>query len=125
MECGHRRPEPNQFVVDLDPSTGTRLILNAHRADATGALGITLDMEFAEEDGEAPTPYEVLPLDAMKGDSSRSTRVRTRSRDVARGADAAGRAAPGASLRARVTGPGEADRLVAAYGGWHGPWIAG
>jgi len=22
-------------------------------------------------------------------------------------------------------GPPEADRLVAGYGGWHGPWVAG
>src|SRR5271167_1346077 len=36
MEHGHRRPEPNQFVVKLDPSTGTRLILDAHRADIAG-----------------------------------------------------------------------------------------
>ena len=31
-------------------------------------------MEFAEEGGEAPTPYEVLLLDAMRGDSTRFTR---------------------------------------------------
>src|ERR1700683_4092899 len=59
MQDGHRAPEPNQFVVKLDPSTGTRLMLDAHRADASGARGITLDMEFADEGGEAPTPYEV------------------------------------------------------------------
>ena len=32
---------------------------------------ITLDMEFADEGGEAPTPYEVLLHAAMIGDSSR------------------------------------------------------
>ena len=37
MRDGHRAPEPNQFVVKLDPSTGTRLMLDAHRADASGA----------------------------------------------------------------------------------------
>ena len=31
-------------------------------------------MEFAEEGGEGPTPYEVLLLDAMRGDSQRFTR---------------------------------------------------
>ncbi|HWJ49556.1 MAG TPA: glucose-6-phosphate dehydrogenase, partial [Solirubrobacteraceae bacterium] len=36
MGGGHRRPEPNQFVVKLDPSTGTRVILDAHRADLSG-----------------------------------------------------------------------------------------
>ena len=44
----HRRPEPNQFVVKLDPSTGTRVILDAHRADAAGPEAVTLDVEFAD-----------------------------------------------------------------------------
>ena len=74
MEHGHRRPEPNQFVVKLDPSTGTRVILDAHRADVSGPEAVTLDVEFAEQGGEAPTPYEVLLLDAMRGDSTRFTR---------------------------------------------------
>src|SRR6188474_907401 len=55
-----RRPEPNQLVVRLDPTTGIRLIVDAHRADAAGAAAITLDMEFETEGGEGPTPYEVL-----------------------------------------------------------------
>ena len=75
MEHGsHRRPEPNQFVVKLDPSTGVREIIDAHRADADGPEAVTLDVEFAEQGGEAPTPYEVLLLDAMHGDSTRFTR---------------------------------------------------
>ena len=35
---------------------------------------INLDMEFADEGGEGPTPYEVLLLAAMRGDSTRFTR---------------------------------------------------
>ncbi len=36
LEHGNRRPESNQFVVKLDPSTGARMVLEAHRADETG-----------------------------------------------------------------------------------------
>ena len=71
--CARTPPEPNQFVVKLDPSTGIRLILDAHRADAAGRR-VTLDLEFADQGGEAPTPYEVLLLHAMLGDSTRFTR---------------------------------------------------
>ena len=39
-----------------------------------GPEAVTLDVEFAEQGGEAPTPYEVLLLDAMRGDSTRFTR---------------------------------------------------
>src|SRR6185295_10746197 len=51
-----RDPEPNQLIVKLDPSPGVRFIVEAHRADAPGSKPITLDMEFAQEGGEGPTP---------------------------------------------------------------------
>ena len=69
-----RRPAPNQLVVRFDPRTGVRLIVDAHRADVAGTAPIELDMEFADEGGEGPTPYEVLLLAAMRGDSTRFTR---------------------------------------------------
>jgi glucose-6-phosphate 1-dehydrogenase len=123
LEHGRRRPEPNQFVLKLDPETGTRVILDAHRADLAGPERIELDMEFAEEGGEAPTPYEVLLLDAMRGDSTRFTRQD--------GVEECWRIfqplldepppvhpyAPGS------WGPDEAEQLVARFGGWHGPWV--
>ena len=46
--------EPNQLVVRLDPFTGIRLELEAHRADGPGT--IELDMEFAAEGGEGRRP---------------------------------------------------------------------
>jgi len=124
MEHGHRRPEPDQLVVKLDPSTGTRVILDAHRADAGGPQAITLDMEFAEEGGEGPTPYEVLLADAMNGDSRRFTRqdsVEEAWRIFQPLLDSPPPVHPYAQ---GSWGPEEADRLVAGYGGWHGPWIA-
>ena len=71
---GAHPPEPNQLVIKLDPSTGIRLILDAHRADMVGPSAIELDMEFSEEGGEGATPYEVLLHAAMVGDSTRFTR---------------------------------------------------
>ena len=71
---GARRPEPDQLVVKLDPTTGVRLLVEAQRADAAEPEPITLDMEFADEGGEGPTPYEVLLHAAMRGDATRFTR---------------------------------------------------
>jgi glucose-6-phosphate 1-dehydrogenase len=118
-----RDSEANQVVVRLDPTTGIRIVVDAHRADVGGPAAITLDMEFAEEGGEGPTPYEVLLHAALVGDSTRFTRQ-----------DAVEEAwrvmqpllddpppvhpyAPGS------WGPEEADRLVAGHGRWYGPWI--
>jgi glucose-6-phosphate 1-dehydrogenase len=120
----HRRPEPNQLVIKLDPSTGIRLIVDAHRADQPGAGRIDLDMEFSQEGGEGATPYEVLLHAAMVGDSTRFTsqdgveetwRVMQPLLDSPPSVHSY---APGS------WGPEAADKLVAGYGSWHGPWIA-
>ncbi len=124
MEHGRRRPEPNQLVVKLDPATGVQMILDAHRADEGGAQAITLDMEFAQEGGEAPTPYEVLLLDAMRGDSVRFTRQDS-VEQTWRIFEPLLKEPPPVHPYAQGTwGPPEADKLVAHYGGWHGPWVA-
>jgi len=123
MEQGHRAPEPNQFVVKLDPTTGTRLVLDAHRADLSGPSRVTLDVEFAEQGGEAPTPYEVLLLDAMRGDATRFTRQDSVEETwrifepVISKPPQVHKYAPGS------WGPPQAEKLVADYGGWHGPWV--
>jgi glucose-6-phosphate 1-dehydrogenase len=118
-----RRAEANQLVVKLDPSTGVRLIVDAHRADADGPAPITLDVEFAAEGGEGPTPYEVLLHAALVGDSKRFTRqdaVEEAWRVMQPLLDAPPPVHPYAP---GSWGPDEADRLVAGFGRWHGPWI--
>jgi glucose-6-phosphate 1-dehydrogenase len=123
MEQGHRQPEADQLVIKLDPSTGTRLILDAHRADQGGPGAITLDMEFAREGGEAPTPYEVLLLDALNGEDSRFTRqdsIDETWRIVQPLLDSPPPVHPYAP---GSWGPKQAERLVAGYGAWRGPWI--
>ena len=125
MEQWHRRPDPNQLVIKLDPSTGVRLVWEAHRADKDGPQAITLDMEFAEEGGEAPTPYEVLLLDALRGESSRFTRqdgVEETWRIFQPLLDAPPPVHP---YEPGSWGPKQADDLLAGHGGrWHGPWDA-
>jgi glucose-6-phosphate 1-dehydrogenase len=120
----HRRPEPNQLVVRLDPSTGIRLIVDAHRADQPGIGRIDLDVEFSEQGGEGPTPYEVLLHAAMVGDSTRFTRqdgVEETWRVMQPLLDSP---PPVHSYAPGSWGPEAADKLVAGYGGWHGPWVA-
>jgi glucose-6-phosphate 1-dehydrogenase len=119
-----RRPEPNQLVVRLDPTTGIRLVVDAHRADVGGASEIELDMEFAQEGGEGPTPYEVLLQAAMLGDSTRFTRQD--------GVEEAWRIMqpllddppPVHVYEPGSWGPAAADALVAGHGRWRDPWIS-
>jgi glucose-6-phosphate 1-dehydrogenase len=118
-----RESEANQLVVKLDPSTGVRLIVDAHRADVGGPAPITLDVEFATEGGEGPTPYEVLLHAALVGDSKRFTRqdaVEETWRVMQPLLDAP---PPVHAYAPGSWGPEAGEKLVAGYGRWHGPWI--
>lgn len=119
---GIHQPEPDEIVVRLDPSTGIRFSLQARRAEAPRPEPIALEMEFAEEGGEGPTPYEVLLHAAMTGNSMRFQRQD--------GVEETWRI-----LQPLITapppvhpyppgswGPAAADALVAEHGGWREPW---
>lgn len=124
IPAGTRPPEPDQIVIKLDPSTGIRMVLDARRGDAPGPERITMDMEFADEGGEAATPYEVLLDAAMRGDAMRFTRqdgVEEQWRIMQPLLDAP----PPVHPYAKGTwGPEAGDKLPHEFGGWHGPWVA-
>jgi glucose-6-phosphate 1-dehydrogenase len=121
-----RVPEPNQIVFKLDPSTGIRLVVDAHRADRTALAPIEFDVEFAQHGGEGPTPYEVLLHAAMVGDATHFTRqdgVEEAWRIVQPLLDSP----PPVQIYAPGTwGPEAAvDELLAGHGRWHDPWLTG
>jgi glucose-6-phosphate 1-dehydrogenase len=119
----HRRPEPDQVVFKIDPSTGIRMILDAQRADKSGANAIEFDVEFALEGGEGATPYEVLLHAALCGDATHFTRqdnVEESWRIVQPLLDSPPKVHPYAQ---GSWGPEQAHDLVAHFGGWHGPWL--
>jgi glucose-6-phosphate 1-dehydrogenase len=114
--------EPNQLVVKLDPSTGIRLELEAHRAEGPGS--IQLDMEFSAEGGEGATPYEVLLHAALVGQDIRFTR-QDAVEETWRVMQPLLDAPPPVHAYARGSwGPEAANELVAGQGRWYGPWIA-
>jgi len=118
-----RRPEPNQLVIKLDPSTGVQMILDARRADAPRAAPILFDVEFAEMGGEGATPYEVLLHGAVLGDSMRFTRqdqVEETWRIMQPLLDAQ---PPVHAYEPGSWGPEAAGALVAEHGGWRDPWV--
>jgi glucose-6-phosphate 1-dehydrogenase len=116
-------PEPDQLVVRLDPTTGIQLLIHAQRSDAPEPEQINLDMEFAEEGGEGPTPYEVLLHAAMMGNSVRFTRqdsVEETWRILQPLLDAP---PPVHEYAKGSWGPAAANDLVSGYGTWHTPWM--
>ena len=124
FEVLERRPEPNQLVIRLDPSTGVRIVLDAHRADSPRAAPVDFEVEFAGAGGEGATPYEVLLEAAMSGTGgARFTRqdgVEETWRIMQPLLDAP---PPVHVYRQGTWGPEAADELVADYGGWLSPWV--
>jgi glucose-6-phosphate 1-dehydrogenase len=118
-----RRPEPDQVVVKLDPSTGVQFLVDAQRHEGLEPEQIHLDMEFAEEIGEEPTPYEVLLHAAMMGRSVRFARQDTVEETWRILQPLLDAPAPVHAYAKGSWGPEEANDLVAGYGAWHGPWI--
>jgi glucose-6-phosphate 1-dehydrogenase len=123
IPSGRRRPEPSQIVIRVDPATGIRIVLDAHRADKSGASEIDLDMEFAKEGGAGATPYEVLLHAALIGDASPFTRqdnVEECWRVLQPLLDSPPKVIPYAQ---GSWGPAAAEEIVAGFGGWRGPWL--
>jgi glucose-6-phosphate 1-dehydrogenase len=117
-----RRPEPGQLVIRLDPSTGVRFLVEAQPAGSPRAKQFSLDLEFAEQGGEGPTPYEVLLNAAMLGDSTRFTRQDTVEETWRVLQPLLDSSSEPHSYAKGSWGPAAADKLVAHSGGWHGPW---
>jgi glucose-6-phosphate 1-dehydrogenase len=119
------RSSADQLIVKIDPSTGIRYRLAARKAYLREPEPITLDMEFADQGGEAPTPYEVLLHAALVGNDLRFTRqdgINEQWRIMQPLLDkppAIHPYAPG------TWGPDAADKLTAGVGGWRGPWVMG
>ncbi len=123
VQLGRHRPEPSQIVFRIDPRTGIRMILDAHRADQPGPAPVELDVEFATEGGEGATPYEVLLHAALVGDSTHFTRqdmVEETWRIVQPLLDHPPDVIPYAP---GSWGPPDAEKLVGSHGCWHGPWL--
>jgi glucose-6-phosphate 1-dehydrogenase len=119
----HRAPAPNQIVVRIDPHTGIRIGLDAHRADRPTPSEIDFGMTFETQGGEDPTPYEVLLHAALVGDSSHFTRedsVEETWRVVQPLLDSPPPVRP---YPRGSWGPTEANKLVERSGGWRSPWL--
>ena len=113
--------EPNQLVVKLDPSTGLRVELEAHRAEGPGQ--VHMDLEFSEQGGEGATPYEVLLHAALTGESVRFTRQDAVEETWRVFQPLLDSPPPVQTYAPGSWGPDEANELLSGYGTWRGPWI--
>ena len=119
-----RVAEPSQLIVKLDPSTGIRVVADAQRHDTVEPEQITMDMEFAQEGGEGPTPYEVLLHAAMIGDATRFTRQDLVEQSWRVMQPLLDHPPPVHPYATGSWGPGAAEQVLAGFGHWHHPWVS-
>jgi glucose-6-phosphate 1-dehydrogenase len=120
-----RRPCPDELIVRVDPGTGVRLVIDAMRADQSGPSEVDLDLEFATEGGEAPTPYEVLLHAALVGDSTRFARQDMVEESWRILQPLLDDPPPAHAYEPGSWGPSEAKSVTAGLSGWREPWLPG
>jgi glucose-6-phosphate 1-dehydrogenase len=118
-----RKPEASQLIVKLDPATGVRLLLDAQRHESADPEQISLDMEFAQQGGEGPTPYEVLLHAALIGDSKRFTRQDGVEECWRVMAPLLEHPPPVHRYAKGSWGPSAADEVLRGHDRWHEPWV--
>jgi glucose-6-phosphate 1-dehydrogenase len=119
---GDRRPEPDQLVIRLDPTTGLRLLVEAQCGESREPQQIHLDQDFGMEGADLPAPYEVLLHAAMRGEHTRFTRQDS-IEETWRIAQPLLDSPPEIHKYAKGSwGPEAGRRLLAGYETWHGPW---
>ena len=121
--AGAVAPSADQFVIRIEPHAGARLQLEAKDPNGPKSRTVTLDLDFAQETGVPPEPYERLLHNALLGQRelfSRSDLIDETWRIVQPIIDNP----PPVELYDRGSwGPESAKNLVRGFGAWHDPWL--
>jgi glucose-6-phosphate 1-dehydrogenase len=122
MKDGGHRPEPNHYILRIDPDPGTSIQLQSLRTGRPGVETVNLDVELGDPGAVTPTPYEELLAAALRGDRTHFTRqdsVEETWRIVQPVLD---NPPPVIPYERGTWGPAEANKLTSGRGGWHKPW---
>jgi glucose-6-phosphate 1-dehydrogenase len=119
------RPEPNQLILRIDPEPGLRLVLQSKSPERVTSQPVHMDVQFADELGVPPDPYERLLDAALRGDHTLFARrdcVEETWRIVQPILD---RPPPVEPYLPGTFGPQSADLIVRGFQQWRYPWLPG
>ncbi|HJR93878.1 MAG TPA: glucose-6-phosphate dehydrogenase [Gaiellaceae bacterium] len=118
-------PGQDDIVLRIGRQAGMSIFLRAKTPGKEVSQPVSLDLDFAEELGEPPGPYERLLADALRGDSTLFPRwevIEETWRIVQPLLDAPSPIEP---YERGSWGPASADALAEDHGGWREPEPAG
>jgi glucose-6-phosphate 1-dehydrogenase len=114
-------PGNDDIILRVGRNAGVTIMVRAKTPGREVSQPVSLDLDFAAELGEPPTPYERLLSDALRGDSTLFPRwevIEETWRIVQPLLDSP----PPLELYERGTwGPATADAMAAGHGGWREP----
>ena len=119
-------PALNTLTAAFHPlaADSSVLVADAQRHETVEPEQITMDMEFAQEGGEGPTPYEVLLHAAMIGDAKRFSRQDLVEQCWRVMQPVLDNRPPVHPYAKGSWGPTEGDQVLAGFGRWQHPWVA-
>jgi glucose-6-phosphate 1-dehydrogenase len=124
LQWGEHRlysPGHDDIVLRIGRRAGVSVYVRAKTPGKAVSQPVSLDLDFAEELGEPPQPYERLLYDALRGDATLFPRwsvIEETWRIVQPLLDAP---PPVERYQPRTWGPSSAHALAASYGGWREP----
>jgi len=121
LAFARRPPDPDEFILRIDPYSGADLMVQAMKAGADSTRTVDLSLTFPEKPGDAPEPYERLLGDALRADAMLFTRedsVEQTWRIVQPLLDAPPRVQP---YTTGTWGPAGAETLLAGCPAWRDP----
>jgi glucose-6-phosphate 1-dehydrogenase len=116
-------PDADEIIFRIDPQAGASILMEAKQPGEEALRSVHLDLLFAQQVGDPPTPYERLLTDAMAGKPelfSRMDMVEESWRIVQPLLDKPCALEP---YEKGSWGPESASHLTQGYGGWRRPWV--
>ncbi len=116
-------PQADEIIFRIDPQAGACILMEAKQPGEEALRRVHLDLLFAQQIGDPPTPYERLLSDAIAGKPelfSRMDMVEETWRIVQPLIE---RPCPIETYPKGSWGPEGAAHLTAGYGGWRRPWM--
>ena len=114
-------PGSDDIVLRVGRNAGVTIGIRAKTPGRDVSQPVSLDLDFAEEMGEPPQPYERLLADALRGDSTLFPRFEV-IEETWRIVQPLLDSPPSIETYERGTwGPPSAEKLAAEHGGWRDP----
>jgi glucose-6-phosphate 1-dehydrogenase len=123
--AGAVSPAADHFVFRVEPHAGARFRLQAKDPNSAQPRSVSLDLDFVQETGIPPEPYERLLNDALLGKRELFTRADLIDETWRIVQPLLDNPPPVEAYERGSWGPDSAAHLVRGFAPWHEPWMPG